>query len=251
MLKLDQIRRPPSLKVPIDWKGVRNPTCDCCCCWIVAYSGICSIQSRHLGKDFRAPYFHLSIKSPDLDSTGFPSLWLLFLLLLFGLLSLSSRWNLNVAFCFLVSLSVCVCVFFCSMVGNGCREWRESRNPNTHTHTQTKKKDEGINPPYYFVDISTLLHNGLWWKKNDTFKNKTKNGSRWWWTGMRSNCVALIEVVGLAQREITRGFASYVKLATHIRTYTHNKIIFNCAGNFLQRFPHRESSRMENLYNRF
>ena len=35
---------------------------------------------------------------------------------------------------------------------------------------------------------------------------------------MRSNCVALIEVVGLAQREITRGFASYVKLATHIHT---------------------------------
>lgn len=36
--------------------------------------------------------------------------------------------------------------------------------------------------------------------------------------GMRSNCVVLIEVVGLAQREITRGFASYVKLATHIHT---------------------------------
>lgn len=80
----------PPVKVPIDWKDGRNPTSDCCCCcWIVAYSGICSIQSRNLGKDFRGPYFHFSIKSPDLDSTGFPSLWLL--LLLFGLLSLSSR----------------------------------------------------------------------------------------------------------------------------------------------------------------
>ena len=144
MLKLDQIRRPPSLKVPIDWKGVRNPTCDCCCCWIVAYSGICSIQSRHLGKDFRAPYFHLSIKSPDLDSTGFPSLWLLLLLLLFGLLSLSSRWNLNVAFCFLVSLSVCVCVllFYGWEWLSGMTWITQSKHTHTHTNKEERWRDK-------------------------------------------------------------------------------------------------------------